>query len=272
MEEIMILKFNFGVFIAAIFLFMSFQGNAIQNDNKTDSISKIAGLPEEEPMDEEVTEQNQATQEPAARALTAEEENEIASFVETSTFSKNDRDAILAKYDFVDPDGIVPERLLEDALVYYDVNLNRFNNKSVITIVDYSPHSRNERLFVIDMKQGSVWKLHVAHGSGSDPDRTGFAKKFSNQSGSNMSSLGFARTAETYEGNHGYSLRLDGLVSTNTNLRKRAVVIHGAKYVWDQKVKQGRSWGCPAISMRSYTKLINVIKGGSLLYLSKSGR
>lgn len=46
-----------------------------------------------------------------------------------------------------------------------------------------------------------------------------------------MSSLGIYRCAETYEGKHGYSMRLDGLEPTNSLARERAIVIHSADYV-----------------------------------------
>jgi hypothetical protein len=115
------------------------------------------------------------------------------------------------------------------------------------------------------METGAVWNIHVAHGKGSDSDHDGFAEKFSNVNNSNATSLGFYKTAETYQGSHGYSLRLDGLSSTNSNARSRSIVVHGASYVEDKERIQGRSWGCPAVSMANYTKVINLIKGGSLI-------
>ncbi|MCP5916770.1 murein L,D-transpeptidase catalytic domain family protein, partial [Klebsiella pneumoniae] len=76
------------------------------------------------------------------------------------------------------------------------------------------------RFFIVDMNSGSVWPLHVAHGKGSDSNHDGYAEKFSNTSGSNASSLGYYITAETYNGSNGYSLRLDGMSSTNSNARR----------------------------------------------------
>lgn len=66
------------------------------------------------------------------------------------------------------------------------------------------------------------------------------------------SSLGVYRTAETYQGKHGYSLRLDGLSpGQNSNARKRAIVVHGADYASPRHLRKydklGRSWGCPAL-------------------------
>ena len=44
--------------------------------------------------------------------------------------------------------------------------------------------------------------------------------------------LGFMRTAETYNGDNGYSMRLDGMENGfNNNARPRAIVMHGSDYV-----------------------------------------
>ena len=81
-----------------------------------------------------------------------------------------------------------------------------------------------------------------------------------------MSSLGLYRTAETFNSQHGYSLRLDGLSPTNSKVRARGIIMHPASYVSDRKEYAGRSWGCfaldPAVSASTITKL----KGRALLY------
>ena len=181
----------------------------------------------------------------------------------------SERQAILKMYDYVDPTHLVPDTKLEDAIVYYHTNKATLKNTAVLTVLDFSQSSTKKRLYIINMNTGSVWNIHVAHGKGSDSNHDGFAESFSNVSGSNASSLGFYRTAETYQGSHGLSLRLDGLSSTISNARARAVVIHGASYVQNSEVIQGRSWGCPAVSMDNYQKVINLLKGGSLIYAAK---
>ena len=115
------------------------------------------------------------------------------------------------------------------------------------------------------MDTGHVDKYLVAHGKNSDPDYDGFATIFSNTPGSEASSVGFYLTAETYEGNHGYSLKLDGLSSTNSNARSRSIVMHPADYVAPGS-KIGRSWGCPAVEPRYSVQIIDQIKGGTLIY------
>lgn len=82
----------------------------------------------------------------------------------------------------------------------------------------------------------------------------------------NATSLGFYRTGKIYIGKHGPSLRLDGLSTTNSNARDRAIVIHGADYVQEEGRIQGRSWGCPAVAQNNRESVIERLKGGSLLY------
>lgn len=212
--------------------------------------------PENEPV--------RAAQEPGSASFSSS-----LNVTELAVATPEERAAILKLYDYLDPQQLIPNALLEEAVLYYHKNKTTLKNAAVLSVLDFSKRSTEKRLYVVNMKSGSVWSLHVAHGKGSDSNHDGFAESFSNVSGSNASSLGFYRTAETYQGKHGYSLRLDGLSSTNSNARARAVVIHGASYVQDTNVVQGRSWGCPAVSMENHKKLIDLIKGGSLIYAAK---
>jgi len=139
---------------------------------------------------------------------------------------------------------------------------------SVITVIDYSLPSTARRLWVLDAETGAtLFNERVTHGKNSGGGR---AERFSNVEGSKQSSLGVFRTAETYRGKHGYSLRLDGLEPDhNDNARARAIVIHGADYNSDGFIAEhgrlGRSWGCPALDKAVATPLINTIKEGTLL-------
>jgi hypothetical protein len=147
---------------------------------------------------------------------------------------------------------------------------NILKDESIITIIDFSKPSTEERLFVIDLENKKI--LHsslVAHGKNSGWD---VANKFSNISGSLMSSLGFYLTSDTYYGKHGYSLRLKGLEAIfNDKAEDRAIVIHKAGYVSEQFIKKygrlGRSWGCPALPVRSARTIIDEIKSGTCLFI-----
>ncbi len=173
---------------------------------------------------------------------------------------------ILARYSHLDPQRLIQDKHLKAALVYFDKNQSLIKNKNFLSVIDFSKTSKQARFYIIDMKTGSVWAIHTSHGKGSDSNHDGMAEKFSNSSGSNASSLGFYLAAETYSGKYGLSLRLDGLSSTNSNARRRAVVIHGANYVQESTVVQGRSWGCPAVTMNYRDRVVKSLKGGSLIY------
>jgi hypothetical protein len=173
---------------------------------------------------------------------------------------------VAGQYSHVDPDGVIPRSLLDKALAWFDTNKAEIPNQRFLTVINFSSPSRRARMFIINMETGAVTALHMAHGSGSDPNNTGIAQRFSNTPNSKMSSVGVYKTAETYQGKHGLSLRLDGLSPTNSKARERAVVVHGADYVEDEDIKPGRSWGCPAVSMANHVRVINSIKGGSILF------
>jgi hypothetical protein len=147
--------------------------------------------------------------------------------------------------------------------------------KNYLTIIDFSLSSNEERLWVIDMvNKKVVLQSLVAHGRNSGEE---FATKFSNQSESFQSSLGFYTTGEVYQGKHGLSLRLDGLeYGINDNARNRAIVVHGADYVSEKFAKTqgrlGRSLGCPAVPYEIHEEFINTIKDKSCLFIYHPSR
>ena len=138
-----------------------------------------------------------------------------------------------------------------------------------LTVIDMSLSANKNRFFLIDLNNKKIiHKSIVAHGKNSGGE---YAKYFSNKVGSYKSSIGFYRTAETYNGKHGLSLRLDGLEYCNNNARKRAIVIHAADYVSENFIKNygrlGRSLGCPSLPQKDYDKVVHKIKNGSLLFI-----
>ena len=173
---------------------------------------------------------------------------------------------IREKYSYVDPSHLISARALDFALSYYDARKSRLSNSNYLTVIDFTLSSARERFFLIDMRSGAVETYLTAHGAGSDSNNDGYATVFSNEDGTHATALGFYQTAETYDGSHGYSLKLDGLSSTNSHARARAIVIHGADYVQPGRGPVGRSWGCPALDMSERTRVINKVKGGSLIF------
>lgn len=151
---------------------------------------------------------------------------------------------------------------------------NKLNNSRYLSIIDMSLSSKLERLFIIDLVDNKiVHQSVVAHGKNSGLE---FAKYFSNKINSHQSSLGFYKTAETYHGKHGLSLRLDGLEFSNSNARKRAIVIHSADYATKKFIvnngRLGRSYGCPSLPLKDYNLIIDKIKAGSALFIYSSDK
>jgi len=172
-------------------------------------------------------------------------------------------------------ENLRPE-VLELALAAYAEGLEEgYFSRERLTVIDYTLPSYEKRLWVIDMKTATVlFEEIVAHGMGNPRGSGGdmeTAKDFSNRRGSRKSSLGLFVTAETYQGRHGYTLRLDGLeAGVNDNARERLIVIHGAHYVTKPRADDhlvGRSWGCPAVRPKVSRPLIDAIKGGSAVWI-----
>jgi hypothetical protein len=148
--------------------------------------------------------------------------------------------------------------------------IENLRKKNLITIIDYSLPSTEKRLFVIDLANKILlYNCLVAHGKNSGEN---IANSFSNDPRSLKSSLGFFVTAETYNGENGYSLKLDGLEKNiNDNARRREIVIHGAEYVSERYINQygrsGRSWGCLAVPLEILKELVDKISNGSCLFI-----
>ena len=108
----------------------------------------------------------------------------------------------------------------------------------------------------------------MAHGKNPGAD---IAASFSNRPGSEQSSLGFYVTKGTYTGNNGFSLKITGLEENfNDNAEKRAIVVHGADYVnqnRSQAAYMGRSQGCPALPIPESRGIIELIKEGSPIFV-----
>lgn len=121
-------------------------------------------------------------------------------------------------------------------------------------VVDFTRHSAEPRQWVFDLSTGELlWSLRVAHGRlSTDGVDLAHAATFSNEPGSNQSSLGLLRSAGPYVGTYGPSFRLEGLEpGLNDEVCARDIVMHPWSPMGDEYV--GRcgwarpSLGCPAI-------------------------
>lgn len=172
----------------------------------------------------------------------------------------------------IDANGALSKTALKYAINGYQwaVDHNKVNNPQYLTVVNFSEPSYKRRMFVINLKTDRItMAMHVAQGK-----NTGavYATRFSNRPGSLESSPGiFTTVGDQYTGEHGHSLRINGLEQgINSNALSRAVVIHPAWYVTPSFIKQngyaGRSWGCFAVNPARIKKLVGSIEGGTVLF------
>lgn len=142
--------------------------------------------------------------------------------------------------------------------------------EGILTIVDFTQHSSEERMYIIDVNTFEIIKKSLcSHGKNTG---MAMATKFSNTNGSLQSSLGFFLTAETYTGKFDYAMRLDGLEKANSRARERGIVVHGANYATPDFLERnggvlGRSYGCPALPKEDATSIINEIKEGTCFFI-----
>lgn len=152
----------------------------------------------------------------------------------------------------------------------YLLEKNKIDRSEYLTICDFSQSSKQKRLYIIDIeKEEIVTNTWVAHGKNSGAE---YATNFSNKPESLQSSLGFYVTANTYIGEHGLSLRINGVdLGYNDKAMMRTIVIHGATYVDGARLNagmyMGRSWGCPAVPQKESASIINTIKNGTCLFI-----
>jgi hypothetical protein len=151
---------------------------------------------------------------------------------------------------------------------YFHVREEKLTDKPLVTIVDYSVSSAHRRLAVANVESGKVlFYTYVAHGKGSGLK---YATHFSNRPGTDASSLGVFLTANTYYGEHGYSLRLKGLdPKFNGEAYERDIVVHSAWYVSKAFARahgrMGLSWGCFALSRKVERAIVHLIQGATVL-------
>ena len=187
----------------------------------------------------------------------------------------------------------VPEIPLVEAIDFFERKGHQLDNKRYITIGDFSQSSREKRLYILDLSTGELQTEFVAHGSGrnrigypnGDRNHDGYLDKCMHSKWSRrirlvkhrrfgMTRPGFMRVDTTYfsskfnynsmDGHN--AIRLTGLESSSSDVRRNAVVFHEADYVEDYSKIQGRTLGCPAIPVGRMKSVLPKIKGGSLYY------
>lgn len=179
-------------------------------------------------------------------------------------------------YDSLDLDlkGLSPQAFAYAVEGFEELkSRGELENDSIITIVDFDQPSTNKRMYILDLKNYKVlFNTWAAHGRNSG---TLMATSFGNTMSSYKSSLGFYLTDKTYYGGNGFSLKLKGLeAGLNDRAMARAIVLHGADYVSESKIRElgylGRSFGCPAVPVNLNRSIIETIKEGTVLFIYNS--
>ena len=175
---------------------------------------------------------------------------------------------------FLELASAVGETAPAKRLIEYKLKNDPSSRERYWAIVDFNQPSTSKRLYVFDAVEKKVERYYVAHGRGSEGTAgNNIPAIFSNQSGSNSSSLGIYRALDEYNGHHGRSLRLEGLEPTNSNALSRAVVMHNADYVSEAFIREtgriGRSEGCFAVERSVGNTLIDELKDGAYIIASK---
>ena len=156
---------------------------------------------------------------------------------------------------FINSDFKIIE-LAQEIQKKYNVSNNKY-----VTIINYGKSILSNRLYLVDMQKNEIiLRTTVSHAWNSG---IVYPTKFSNGKGSNKSSIGAFKTMDSYYGKYGYAMRIIGLDGElNNNVMDRFVVFHSnkkMKYLWSD--------GCFATPEEINKKIIDKIKGGTLVYV-----
>jgi hypothetical protein len=154
----------------------------------------------------------------------------------------------------------IPKQKVAEAIKF--CKANHFDTHYCI-FVDFSIHSGNKRYVIYDLQNKKiVFSSLCASGLNKN--------KFSNTPGSNLSSLGKYRVMNKFHNMYygGYGIVVDGLESTNSNAKKRFILIHTCSTMNAIKhgiypfpiMGSGISLGCFTISTDAMKKTLKLPK------------
>ena len=169
----------------------------------------------------------------------------------------------------------ISKRALKKAFAFYRKNQKKKGlSKNYLAIADYTKTAKHKRLYIINLKNGKVYRHKIAHGKRSGAIG-GKVKKSSNKRGTHMTPYGFFKVGshigKTKKKRYRY-LSVKGLQWSNRKVgypsRRggRDVIVHPAKYV----KRGGRSHGCFAVQPKDMWIIFKRLKR-ALLY-SYTGR
>jgi len=154
-------------------------------------------------------------------------------------------------------------------------------NQDQFILIDLGVHSGLKRFFVYDFDKEKVSKSYiVSHGCG-DNNWSGTSTKenapLSNELDSHCSSIGKYVVLNRGVSQWGIKVNyiLQGKDKTNSNARKRAIVLHSWEAIsTDEVYPEGtpEGWGCPAVSNESMKEIDEILKKNKkvLMWIIKS--
>ena len=169
----------------------------------------------------------------------------------------------------------ISRRALKKAFAFYKRNrAKRGLSSRYMAIADYTKTARKKRLYIINLRNGRVYRHKIAHGKRSG-SLGGRVRRSSNRRNSKMTPYGFfkvgSKVQRTKKRHYRY-LAVKGLERSNrkvgypTRMGGRDVILHPAKYV----NYGGRSHGCFSICPQDRRAIFAKLKK-ALLY-SYTGR
>lgn len=151
----------------------------------------------------------------------------------------------------------VDSTLLKEAKTFCETNAF---NPTVAFFTDMSLRSGRRRFFVVNLDKDSIVDAGlVTHGHCQE-----YASRkphFSNEIGSNCTSIGKYKIGYKYDGSFGTAYKLFGLDTSNSNAFDRFVVLHSHSCVPEEESVVGicRSEGCPTVSPEFLARLETII-------------
>ena len=143
-----------------------------------------------------------------------------------------------------------------------DEQIKKYNlqDHKIVGLVDYDKSIHSDRFYIVDPKNKKIlFQSEVGHARDSGYF---YANDFSNVPNSYKSSLGLYKVGRQYSwGRFGTSLKLHGLSKTNSNVYKRAIVLHGCNCL--------HSSGCLTFDYDLMPKLLKMLKKGTRIIVYK---
>jgi L,D-transpeptidase catalytic domain len=195
----------------------------------------------------------------------------ISWFPETAFWKKTKAHNLPLNQTSVKIDKKYTEKLKEKIIAARKFVLQKGYNSKTCLFIDMSLPSGKNRFFIYNLAKDTLEAAAlVAHGNCFEYWLEG--RRYSNVVGSGCTSLGKYKIGSSYTGKFGYSYKLHGLDSTNTNALERTVVLHAHSCIPETEVNDEicQSNGCPTVAPNFLNQLkliINNSKKPVLLWI-----